>query len=72
MSGTSLDQLRIRERELELEAIAVRARYEEVRSLIRLIEQQMPKRGRPRDSDNVNVSVVNRPGLPWEDAETAA
>jgi hypothetical protein len=71
MSGTSLEQLRIRERELELEAIAVRARYEEVRSLIKLMEQQ-PRRGRPRDSDSVNVSVVNRPGLPWEDAETAA
>lgn len=71
MSGTSLDQLRVRERELELEAIAVRARYEEVRSLIKFMEQA-PRRGRPRDTDSGNVSVVNRPSLPWEDAETAA
>ena len=42
-----LAALRTRERDLELDAMAVRSRIEEVRSMIDLIERP-PRRGRPR------------------------
>ena len=50
MTGTCPDllaALRTRERDLELDAMAVRSRIEEVRSMIDLIERP-PRRGRPR------------------------
>ena len=47
-----LAALRTRERDLELDAMAVRSRIEEVRSMIDLIERP-PRRGRPRKLEAV-------------------
>ena len=47
-----LAALRLRERDLELDAMAVRSRIEEVRSMIDLIERP-PRRGRPRKLEAV-------------------
>ena len=55
MTGTCPDllaALRTRERDLELDAMAVRSRIEEVRSMIDLIERP-PRRGRPRKLEAV-------------------
>lgn len=84
MSET-LETLRIRERDMELEAIALRARVEELRSIIAILEHAergAPRRGRPRGS---NITAVNPTrisggmaetptsmGVPWDDEETAA
>ncbi len=46
MSDT-LEALRTRAHELELEAVAIRARHAEVISLIAVLEQTTPRRGRP-------------------------
>jgi hypothetical protein len=47
--------LRNRERELELDAIAVRARIEEVREAIAVVEHAGRRRGRPRKVDLVEI-----------------
>ena len=55
MTGTCPDllaALHTRERDLELDAMAVRSRIEEVRSMIDLIERP-PRRGRPRKLEAV-------------------
>ena len=48
-----LEALRIRERDLELEAMAVRSRIEEVRAMIEMIEHPRRPRGRPRKEPTV-------------------
>jgi len=42
-----IEQLRQRERALELEAYAIAAQIREVRALIALLEEATPRRGRP-------------------------
>ena len=57
MTGTCPDllaALRTRERDLELDAMAVRSRIEEVRSMIDLLERP-PRRGRPRKLEAVAI-----------------
>ena len=85
MSET-LETLRIRERDMELEAIALRARVEELRSIIAILEhaEQGAPRRRQRKGDHTVVDLPGgrvmggaaetpaRPGLPWEDEDTAA
>ena len=64
MTGTCPDllaALRTRERDLELDAMAVRSRIEEVRSMIDLIERP-PRRGRPRKLESVVLPVQHGPG----------
>jgi hypothetical protein len=56
-----LAALRVRERDLELDAMAVRSRIEEVRSMIDLIERP-PRRGRPRKLESVVLPVQHAPG----------
>ncbi len=85
MSETTLEQLRIRERDMELEAITLRARVEELRRIIELLEhaEQPAPRRRQRKGD----TIVDLPGgrvmggmaetptsmaIPWDDEETAA
>ena len=56
MTGTCPDllaALRVRERDLELDAMAVRSRIEEVRSMIDLIERPQ-RRGRPRKPEVIH------------------
>jgi hypothetical protein len=62
MSDTTLEQLRIRERELELEAIAVRSRTEEVRAMIEMIEHPKRPRGRPRNKEAAVIEMPDRVG----------
>ena len=56
-----LAALRTRERDLELDAMAVRSRIEEVRSMIDLIERPQ-RRGRPRKLEAVVPPVQHVPG----------
>jgi hypothetical protein len=50
----ALEGLKIRERELELDACAIRARVEEIRDLIGLLEHgPRRKAGRPRNRSTV-------------------
>ena len=53
MSDISLDALRLRERELELDAVLVRGRIEEVRMLIAQAERR--RGGRPRKSEHIAI-----------------
>ena len=53
MTDISLDALRLRERELELDAVLVRGRIEEVRMLIAQAERR--RGGRPRKSENIAI-----------------
>ena len=53
--NSTLDALRLRERSLELEAVDVRARVAEVRSLIEMLENPPRRRpGRPRNASALN------------------
>ena len=47
----ALEGLRLRERELELDAVAIKARVDEIRDLIGLLEHPRRKAGRPRKSE---------------------
>lgn len=82
MSET-LEQLRIRERDMELEAITLRARVEELRRIIELLEhtEQHAPRRRQRKGDTVvdlpggrvmGGAAETPTGIPWDDEETAA
>jgi hypothetical protein len=53
MTDISLDALRLRERELELDAVLIRGRIEEVRLLIAQAERR--RGGRPRKSENIAI-----------------
>jgi hypothetical protein len=53
MSDISLDALRLRERELELDAVLIRGRMEEVRTLIDIALRR--RGGRPRKSAIVEM-----------------
>jgi hypothetical protein len=73
MTGTCPDllaALRTRERDLELDAMAVRSRIEEVRSMIDLIERP-PRRGRPRKLEAVEppLRVAGAAHRPPDDDE---
>lgn len=84
MSETTLEQLRIRERDMELEAITLRARVEELRRIIELLEhaEQHAPRRRQRKGDVVDLpggrvmgGVAEAPtsmGIPWDDEEAPA
>ena len=64
MTGTCPDllaALKLREKDLELDAMAVRSRIEEVRSMIDLIERP-PRRGRPRKLEAVVPPAQHVPG----------
>ncbi len=78
MSDT-LEQLRIRERDMELEAITLRARVEELRRIIALLEAEPPRRQRQQrqqhnatTNDTSSLTVVNPGPMPWDDEDTAA
>jgi hypothetical protein len=50
----ALEGLRIRERELELDAVAIKARVEEIRDMIALLEHGPRRRpGRPRSRSSI-------------------
>ena len=83
MSETTLDQLRIRERDMELEAITLRARVEELRRIIEILEHA--EHNAPRRRQRKGDTVIDLPGgrvaggvaetptgMPWDDEETAA
>jgi hypothetical protein len=67
-----LAALRTRERDLELDAMAVRSRIEEVRSMIDLIERPQ-RRGRPRKLEVIeppqHVAGGNHQPAPPDDDE---
>lgn len=63
----ALEGLRIRERELELDACAVKARVEEVRELILALEHPRRRPGRPR-----KISVVEAEPQPEPEEGAAA
>ena len=58
MSDISLDALRLRERELELDAVLIRGRMEEVRTLIDIALRR--RGGRPRKA-TAGLTVINEP-----------
>jgi hypothetical protein len=60
MSDISLDALRLRERELELDAVLVRGRIEEVRMLIAQAERR--RGGRPRKPATAAVTPLRVTG----------
>jgi hypothetical protein len=51
--SAALEGLRIRERELEMDAVAIKARVDEIRDLIGLLEHGGRRRGRPRSRSTV-------------------
>ena len=53
MSDIGIDALRLRERELELDAVMIRGRMEEVRTLIDIALRR--RGGRPRKSENIAI-----------------
>lgn len=65
----TLDALRLRLRDLELEAVRVRACTEEVRNLIGLVERNGRRKPGPRPGVRV---VVAPPPDPEPDGDTAA
>jgi hypothetical protein len=69
VSDISLDALRLRERELELDAVLVRGRIEEVRGLILLAERR--RGGRPRKA-TAGLTVINEPADADEQTEETA
>jgi len=66
MTGTScpdlLAALKQRERDLETDAAGTRARLEEVREMIALIEQPPRRRGRPRKTDGATEPPIHVDG----------
>jgi len=58
-TATALASLRERERMLEMDAVSVKARVEEVRELIQMLEHGPRRRpGRPRKPDLTEVPTV--------------
>ena len=68
MSDISLDALRLRERELELDAVLVRGRIEEVRMLIAQAERR--RGGRPRKASEHIAIIPQRIAGGSAEAET--
>jgi hypothetical protein len=66
MTGTScpdlLAALKQRQRDLEVDATAVRARLDEVAEMIALIEQPQRRRGRPRKTDGATEPPLHVDG----------
>lgn len=62
---THIIALRLRERDLELEACAIRARTEEVRNMLELLENPRRPRGRPRkenwQSPRMGTEIIEMP-----------
>ena len=53
MTDITLEALRLRERELELDAVLIRGRVLEIRNMIQEMERR--RGGRPRKSENISI-----------------
>jgi hypothetical protein len=59
MTDITLEALKLRERELELDAVLIRGRVLEIRNMIQEMERR--RGGRPRKSHEDTLTVVNQP-----------
>jgi hypothetical protein len=69
---THIIALRLRERDLELEACSVRARIEEIRSMLEMLEHPRRQRGRPRKENILELPERAAGAVAQPEPDTAA
>jgi hypothetical protein len=64
--------LKMRVRDLELQAVEIKARYEEALATLEMLEHPRRPRGRPRNVSTINPVTLNQVSPETHEPETAA